>query len=518
MSNQTKLWIAMNGIDMEHEAWVLIRLFFNEDSFSFISESNKFTSGSVLSIDIEDNEIWQCRVNYYSHLEKNENADVLSLKGISADYSSTKTVSLSETKEPGGRILKSHKILVGACIVDVLSKATGKQLPYGSLTGVRPVKLAMNCINEGLNKNETINLLIKSTAMNEEKAGLLYDVAKVELPYIKPDSKSIHLYIGIPFCASRCLYCSFTSYPVERFKSLIPGYVEALEKEIRHMGQMVKSNNLKVQSVYIGGGTPTALDAYNLGRILELTNECFNIENKEFTVEAGRPDTITEEKLLILKNNNVTRISINPQTMNASTLKAIGRNHTPEEIVDKFKMARDMGFDNINMDIIAGLPNEDEEMFGFTLKKIEEMAPESFTVHTMAVKRASKLHENINAYRLTADTIVETMTEAARQSAIRMGMRPYYLYRQKNILANLENTGYSKPGLECLYNIHTMEEVQTIIAMGAGAISKYVSCEDKKIERTYNIKEVAQYIERIDEMLERKNSILNFKSHTTFDH
>lgn len=512
MSDQTGLLVAINGIDMEHEAWVLIRLFFKEDSFRFISEENEFVSGPVLSIAVTNEEMWQCSVDYYSYLDSFDGVGVLSSNGINPDYSSNKTVLPSEIKEPGGKILKSRKVIVGACIVEVLSKVTGKQLPYGSLTGVRPVKLAMNCINEGLSKNETISLLVRATAMNEEKAGLLYDVAKVEIPYIKPDPKSIHLYIGIPFCASRCLYCSFTSYPTERFKSLIPGYIETLEKEIRHVGQMVKTNNLKVQSVYIGGGTPTALDTYSLTKILELTNECFDIKNKEFTVEAGRPDTITEEKLLILKNNNITRISINPQTMNSSTLKAIGRNHTPEEIEDKFKMAREIGFDNINMDIIAGLPNEDEAMFGYTLERIEEMAPESFTVHTMAVKRASKLHENINAYRLTDDRIVEAMTETARQSAKRMGMRPYYLYRQKNILANLENTGYSKPGLECLYNIHTMEEVQTIIAMGAGAITKYVTSEGKKIERTYNVKEVAQYIERIDEMLERKNSLLNFES------
>lgn len=502
MSEQPELWVAINGIDMENEAWLLVRLFFKDDAFKFITE--EFTSGPVLHVEVKNEESWQCSVEYYSHLEGYDCVRNLSSHRIQPDYTCSKAVTENEVNKPGGRILKSKKILVGALIVEVLSKLTGKQLPYGALTGVRPVKLAMSCIRDGVDKKATIDLLVKATAMSEDKAGLLYDVAEVEMPYIVPDPQSIHIYIGIPFCASRCLYCSFASYPTERFKLMIPDYIEALEKEIRYVGQMVKSKNLSIQSVYIGGGTPTAFDSYSLSKVLALVNEMFCIKNKEFTVEAGRPDTITEEKLQILKNNDITRISINPQTMNAATLKAIGRNHTPEDIEYKFKMAREAGFDNINMDIIAGLPNEDEAMFGYTLEKIEDLAPDSLTVHTMAVKRASSLHENINAYRLTSDKVVEAMTEAAGQSAKRMGMKPYYLYRQKNILANLENTGYSKPGLECLYNINTMEEVQTIIAMGAGAISKFVSCEGKKIERTCNVKELAQYIERIDEMLERK--------------
>ena len=273
------------------------------------------------------------------------------------------------------------------------------------------------------------------------------------------------------------------------------------------MEEWWKKIKLKVKSVYIGGGTPTALDNSNLDRVLRLVNEFFDITNIEFSVEAGRPDTITQEKLIAMNTNNVTRISINPQTMNASTLKAIGRNHTPEAIIDKFNMARDLGFNNINMDIIAGLPNEDNEMFKYTLEEIGKMAPDSLTVHTMAIKRASILHENIENYNLTTDKTVEAMIEDARQSAKNMDMRPYYLYRQKNILANLENTGYAKVGYECLYNIHTMEEVQSIIAMGAGSISKFVSSDGKKIERTYNVKEVAQYIDRIDEMIERKKAV-----------
>ena len=511
MSENKKLWVKITGIDMDLEAWGLIRLFFDEDLFTFIKEGfneESFTPGAFLDVNVINGEEWVCIACYYYHIPKFETIKNLEFSDIKPQYSCTRQVSADDIKKPGGRLLKSKKILAGACIVDVLSRVTGKLLPYGSLTGIRPVKLAMQCIEDGLDKPGAIKQLVKITSMNEEKASLLYDIAVAERPLISIDPKSVHLYIGIPFCKTRCLYCSFTSYPVERNISLIPAFLDALEKEIIFVKKIVDENKLKIKSVYIGGGTPTALDDSNLNRVLQLVNESFDINSVEFTVEAGRPDTITYEKLNTMKINNVTRISINPQTMNASTLKAIGRNHTPEEVVEKFKMARDMGFDNINMDIIAGLPNEDENMFRHTLEWIERMAPESFTVHTMAIKRASILHENIEScnhhYNLTPDKTVEAMIKDARQAAVNMGMRPYYLYRQKNILANLENTGYAKAGRECVYNIHTMEEVQSIIAMGPGSISKFVSPDGKKIKRTCNVKEIAQYIGRIDEMIERK--------------
>lgn len=503
MSDHTGLSVILDGFDMEYEAWLLVRLFFKDGSFRFCSGYDH-VSGPVLYVRIKDEGMLQSKVEYYSHLEGYDIVQVISSGRIQPDCSSSRTVSEDEINKPGGRVFKSKKIIVGALIYDVLSRVTGKRLPYGSLTGVRPVRLAMECLRDGLDKNEAVDLLVNATGMGSDKAGLLYDVAEVEMPHIVSDPQGVHIYIGIPFCTSRCLYCSFTSYPTGGYRSLIPSYIDALGKEIRFAGRMIGSKNLSIRSIYIGGGTPTALDSYSLNRVLELVNETFDIKEKEFTVEAGRPDTITEEKLGILKNNNVTRISINPQTMNDETLRKIGRNHTPEDIRQEYFLAREMGFDHINMDIIAGLPDEDEAMFGHTLEKIEEMAPDSLTVHTMSVKRASRLHGNIDMYSLAPDDTVEAMTEAARHSAKRMGMRPYYLYRQKNILANLENTGYSKPGFECIYNINTMEESQSIIALGAGAISKFVYDDGKRIERACNVKEVAQYIERLDEMLERK--------------
>jgi len=513
MCENKKLWVKITGIDMELEAWELIRLFFDEDLFTFIKEGfneESFIPGAFLDVNVINGEEWVCKVDYYNNIARLESINNLDASGIKPQYTCKRQVSADDMKKPGGKLLKSKKILAGACIADVLSKVAGKLLPYGSLTGIRPVKLAMLCVEDGLDKSSAVKHLVKTTSMNEEKASLLYDIAVVERPFINIDPKSVHLYIGIPFCKSRCLYCSFTSYPMERYRSLIPAFLHALEKEIRFVKKMVSQNNLKIKSVYIGGGTPTALENSNLNRVLQLVNESFDIDNAEFTVEAGRPDTITYEKLKTMKMNNVTRISINPQTMNATTLKAIGRNHTPEEIVEKFKMSRDMGFNNINMDIIAGLPNEDENMFRHTLEWIERLDPESLTVHTMAIKRASLLHENMECrnyhYNLTPDKTVEAMIKVARQVAINMGMRPYYLYRQKNILANLENTGYAKVGYECIYNIHTMEEVQSIIAMGPDSISKFVSPDGKKIKRICNVKEVSQYIDRIDEMIERKRT------------
>ncbi len=509
MSDQNKLWVILEGTDMEHEAWELIRIFFvDAHAIQFIHEDESievFDPSSLMIVKVEENRmLWTCCVYYFSHLVTLEELKLAQVLEMEHQAFSQRKVNRHQLNEPGGSLLKSRNILVGLCIYEVLSKITGKQLPYGSLTGVRPVKLAMRCLDDGMEKADAVQQLVNATGMAEQKACLLNEVAEAEKPYSSYDKKSIHLYIGIPFCASRCLYCSFTAYPIGRYQNLVPAYLAALEKEIQFVARWIYKNDYKIGSVYMGGGTPTALDAPSLTRLLTQINQSFELQGKEFTVEAGRPDTITHEKLEAMHEQQVTRISINPQTMNRETLKLIGRNHTPEDIQDKYKMARSLGFDNINMDLIAGLPKENLEMFRHTLELIEAMAPDSLTVHTMAVKRASRLREEQECFSATPDDVVEAMIEEARQTTLKMGMRPYYLYRQKNILANLENTGYAKPGLECLYNIHTMEERQTIIALGAGAASKFVFPDNKKIERSYNVKEVTQYIDRIDEMLERK--------------
>ena len=276
-------------------------------------------------------------------------------------------------------------------------------------------------------------------------------------------------------------------------------------EEIKGISEIIKENNKEIETLYIGGGTPTALEAKELDLVITSLFKELNLENiKEFTVEAGRPDTITKEKLQVLKKHNVSRISINPQSMNDITLEKIGRGHKVQDIIDCFNMARDLGFDNINMDIILGLVDEDVFMVENTLKQIQKLNPESLTVHTLAVKRSSTLKENIENYELTQYEEMIKMIDLSMEYAKKMGLNPYYMYRQKHMLGNLENIGYAKEGYECIYNMQIMEEKQSNYAIGAGAISKFVYVDEDRIERVENVKNVEQYIERTDEMLVRK--------------
>lgn len=388
----------------------------------------------------------------------------------------------------------------------LLAKYTGKTIPWGILTGIRPTKLANEFIDNGMDKNVILSTLEKDYYVTANKASLLYEVAENQRElFLHSKSNSISLYIGIPFCPTRCLYCSFSSSTIGQYKKVIDLYVETLLKEIRSTAKLIKENNFEIESIYIGGGTPTSLKAHQLARLLAGIEEYLDLSSlKEFTIEAGRPDTIDLEKLKIIKNSLVTRISINPQTMNAVTLQKIGRRHSPEDIEKAFYLAREIGFDNINMDLICGLPGEDTAMFINTLDKIKSMNPDSLTVHTMAIKRASRLTEEMDNYDLKMQyKYVSEMVDIAREYAKDMGLSPYYLYRQKNILGNLENVGYCIKGKECLYNIQIMEERQSIFACGAGAATKFVFPHNR-IERAFNVKTVEEYLSRTDEMVERK--------------
>ncbi len=326
-----------------------------------------------------------------------------------------------------------------------------------------------------------------------------------------PIRKSIYddgvsLYIGIPFCPTRCLYCSFVTNGTKQAAKLIPEYVECLKKEITYTAEIIKNNRQRIETVYIGGGTPTTLTPGQLADLLRHVWDSFDLSYiKEFTVEAGRPDTITAEKLAVLKDFKVDRISINPQTMHDTTLHTIGRAHSAEQIKDAVVLAKEYDFKAINMDIIAGLPGEDLEMFKSTLRQVCDLNPENITVHTMSIKRSSKLHEDLVNYDLTQGETVAQMVDFAASYLEERGLYPYYLYRQKNQLGNLENVGYAKDGLEGLYNIYIMEEIQTIISLGCGGVTKTVDRETDRIERIFNVKEPKDYIERLDEMLHRKD-------------
>jgi len=392
-------------------------------------------------------------------------------------------------------------------VYEDLCDYTGRTLPWGNLTGIRPTKLTMGMLAEGMCDEEIIAQMKATHAVSDEKAQLSLDIAKRE----KKILESIHyrdgysLYIGIPFCPTTCLYCSFTSYPIAMWRKRIGDYLHALFREIDFIAQEYREKIL--DAVYIGGGTPTTLEPDELDRLLSHIREKLDFSHvTEFTAEAGRADSITREKLEVLRKYGVTRVSVNPQTMKDETLKVIGRQHTVEQVKEAFLLAREVGFDNINMDIILGLPGELEEDVEGTIDEIKKLNPDSLTVHSLAVKRASRLSQWIAENGISSLKNTDSTMEIARKGAKQLGMEPYYLYRQKNMSGNFENVGYAKEGKYGIYNILIMEEKQTIVALGAGSISKRVY-PDGRIERCENVKDVALYIEKIDEMIERKRKL-----------
>lgn len=386
---------------------------------------------------------------------------------------------------------------------------TGKSLPWGTLTGIRPTKPVLAMLEEGKSEGEIRDRMRKTYLCSEEKISLTIETAKKELSLLSDVDRAngYSLYVGIPFCPTTCAYCSFTSYPLERFKDQVRAYLDCLKKELAAISENVKGRPLN--AVYIGGGTPTTLTPEQLRELLQWIKDLFPMEEcLEFTVEAGRPDSITREKLLVLKAYGVQRISINPQTMQEETLKRIGRRHTVVQVKEAFVLARELGFQNINMDFIVGLPGETIADVADTMKQIKKLNPDSITVHSLAMKRAARLRTNAEEFTgLESENTWETIA-LTRESAGDMGMKPYYLYRQKNMAGNFENVGYARPGKEGLYNVLIMEELQTIIAAGAGGSTKITYPEENRIERVENVKDLKSYIERIDEMIARKE-VLN---------
>ena len=341
--------------------------------------------------------------------------------------------------------------------------------------------------------------------ISDEKLNLAIDISRRESRILSDINykEGYSLYVGIPFCPTTCLYCSFTSYPISMYKDKVDSYVDSVIKEIKFLGEQLKGRELN--TVYIGGGTPTTLEPDQMDRLITSLKENFDFSTvREFTVEAGRPDSITEEKLKTLKKHNVSRISINPQTMNQETLDIIGRQHTVEQVKEAFKLARQCGFNNINMDFILGLPQEDEKMVRYSMEEAKKLSPEGITVHSLALKRAARLNIMKDKY---SDMHMENSSELMKVTekySEEMNMKPYYLYRQKNMAGNQENVGYSIEGCEGLYNILMMGDFQDVWAVGAGAVTKLLSPDRKEGKRIDTVKNVDQYIERIDEMIERK--------------
>ena len=391
-----------------------------------------------------------------------------------------------------------------ACFL-LMKEMTGMTPPWGSLTGIRPTRILYELLSDGLTEEEAMRALNQRFYVHPDKAELLRDIIGMQTGLIDAPADEYDLYIGIPFCTTRCAYCSFASGELGT-GSLVEPYIDALLKEVRLSAALMNERGLRIRAAYMGGGTPTALTALQLDRVLSEAQACFP-GAREWTVEAGRPDTIDRDKLTVMQEHAITRISVNPQTFSDETLRVIGRAHTAGDTLSAYALAREMGFNHINMDLIAALPGENLADFERTLRKTISLAPESITVHTLAIKRSSRLHEQ-GYTQISAEDAGEMVT-FARQALTEAGYRPYYLYRQKYMAGNLENVGYAIPGHACLYNIDNMEETTKILALGAGAITKWLYPRERRIERAPNVRNIEQYIARVDEMVDRKRILID---------
>jgi len=386
---------------------------------------------------------------------------------------------------------------------DLCRKVTGEHPAWGSLTGIRPTHLMYEALAQGMDMDAAAAHLVRTFDVTEEKARLLQDIVRVQNQLPPPDDRWMDVYIGIPFCTTRCTYCSFSSGELGKGK-LVEPYLAALFREMEAGAQLLREAGKQLRAVYVGGGTPTSLNEEQLRRLLDRMMELYP-NAMEYTVEAGRPDTITPGKLAAIRDAGVGRISINPQTMNDKTLRIIGRAHTAQQVEDAYAMAREAGIHHINMDVIAGLPGESLEDFARTMEAAKRLKPESLTVHTLAIKRSSRLHLE-NAPLPDGETAA-AMVRMGLDTAYGMGLEPYYLYRQKYMAGNQENVGYALPGHACQYNVDIMEETTHILALGAGGISKRVYPEEGHIGRAPNVSNIEQYIARVDEMTERKREL-----------
>ena len=380
---------------------------------------------------------------------------------------------------------------------------------WGMLTGIHPVKLYIQHVEE-FGKKEADRMFKEKYFVSEEKLEICRKIASVQKPSTdKLEDNDFSLYISIPFCPTRCSYCSFVSQSIEKHKKLIEPYVEALLDEIEHTAKVVKETGLRLVTAYMGGGTPTTLNAEQLKKVINKVKECFDMTYcREFTVEAGRPDTIDESKLLALKECGVSRISINPQTLQDNVLENIGRKHSAQDVIDAFKLARSLDFNNINMDLIAGLEGDTLETFIDTLDKVVALNPENVTVHSLALKRSAFLfhNEDVKSYHKNK-SLAEKMIDYSFKKLLESEYMPYYLYRQSRMIGNQENTGWAKTSTECEYNIYTMDETHTVIACGAGGVSKIKDPYSNRLERIFNLKYPNEYLLRFDEMKERKEEV-----------
>lgn len=479
MNNVSKMPVILIGNSFKYEIESTLKIFFPTEKFQFSDSIDNAIGDNFVIAGAEQGRIYtDIKINgQLFHNEKN--------------------ISNNDTK------YTEHELC--RLIYHILKNALKITPAWGIMTGIRPVKKVTELIEQGKNFSEIEKTLIDKYELSPEKFKLAYDTAINQLPIIqKINRKAVSLYISIPFCPSRCSYCSFVSHSIESAKKLIPDYIECLCRELEIISNIIKETNTPIDTVYFGGGTPTAIPAEDIRTIMECVRNNFDLDKiREYSFEAGRPDTITEEKLRVIKEYGANRISINPQTLNDDVLKVIGRRHSGEDALKAFELARKIGFNNINTDLIAGLPTETVESFCNTLDKIVDISPESITVHTLTLKRAANLFMQGN------ENITNPANEMVNYSIRKLmdnNYYPYYMYRQKNTVDNLENVGYSKKGFESYYNIYIMDETQTIIGAGCAASTKLVY-PDNKITRIYNYKFPYEYIGNFEQLMTKKKEI-----------
>lgn len=458
--------ISINNIKYKYEIFQIFNLFYNQAEIEF-SDNGEF------KIEIFEN-------------------SVLIEKDIIKEYYFEEELTKKEN--------------IKKALYSYLSDYFGFGYPYGTLVGIRPSKIASKLLSDGFSYEKIIKYYNRHYLTSDDKAKLCIEVAGHEKKLLNNNGNSVSIYIGMPFCPTRCIYCSFASNPIKSVKNLVMPYLTALTKEIEQIGKLIRNRNIEVDCVYFGGGTPTSIDDESFEKIMQVIYDNFVLRRKirEFTVECGRADSINLNKLNTMKKFKVDRISINPQTMNNKTLKMIGRNHTKEDVINIFNMARKLGFKNINMDIIIGLADEGISEIKTTMDEIEKLKPDSITIHGLSIKRGSKLRENNSIQDTRNMGEINNMYKEAHFRSKKMGMFPYYMYRQKNMLGNMENTGYCNETKEGIYNIVMIEDSESILAFGADGVSKFVDFKTGRIDRQANVKDVKEYINRIDEMISKK--------------
>ena len=481
--NITKMPVVLIGNSFKYEVESTLKLFFHAERFAF-------------SEDIAD----ACGERYViAGAEERRVYTEVMLGGTSEKAEKCLERPLSEDAAAA-----EHELC--RLIFHILCRRIGTTPPWGLMTGIRPVKRVVDLIREGLSEEEVYSVLADKYEIRPDKLRLAYATAENQLPILdRIDSRAVSLYVSIPFCPTRCSYCSFVSHSMDSARKLMPEYVSALCRELGIIGDIVRENGTKIDTIYFGGGTPTSISAADLRTIMEAVEHSFDLSAvREYSVEAGRPDTIDEEKLRVIKGLGAQRISVNPQTLNDDVLRVIGRKHTGEDAVKAFELARKVGFTNINTDLIAGLPTESAESFRRTLDRIIELDPESITVHALTIKRAADLFaggsENMG-------NPAAEMVDYSISALMENGYMPYYMYRQKNTVDNLENVGYAKKGFESYYNIFIMDETQTIIGAGCAASTKLVY-PGGRIERIHNYKFPYEYIRSFDKLMEKKSEVI----------